>query len=127
MKKGKIFSEKHQDERMKLITVEVRFPFLQLIISSIYFTHFSTSLEIRTMLMKSFKAVFYPIKTLLDKNHVINHDSMNTDLNAASHKTRRVYTLNTFLYLRTSRYIYKVVQKNKEYIFLIQKKFSSGT
>lgn len=105
MKKGKIFSEEHQDERMKLITVEVRFPFLQLIISSIYFTHFSTSLEIRTMLMKSFKAVFYPIKTLLDKNHVINHDSMNTDLNAASHKTRRVYTLNTFLYLRTSRYI----------------------
>lgn len=70
------------------------------------------------MLMKSFKAVFYPIKTLLDKNYIINHNSINTDLNAAPTKQEEFIPL-TLSCIWGQVDIYKVVQKNKEYIFLI--------
>lgn len=81
MKKEKIFSEEHQDEGMELVTVEFYF------YSSAYYFfyvlyYFPASLEIPTMLMKSFKVVFYPIKTLPDKQQTINYDSINIDLNA---------------------------------------------
>lgn len=50
------------------------------------------------MLMKSFKVVFYPIKTLLDKQQTISHDSINTDLNAAPTDDQLIFLTQVYIY-----------------------------
>lgn len=51
---------------MKLVSIRKYYFYASVYYLLYLFYQFSTSLKTPTMLMKSFKAIFYPIKTLLD-------------------------------------------------------------